>query len=215
LKSRLTISDNHTALDDYRTIQRSGVFSGRQALDWIQFVITTSAEQSITSGVYANGKIIGNGTSIELYLLATDSVRRSYADTIRRIEREFAIGWEQAGSAHVFRGAPLLFKFPTDIESQLLEAFAGSIFRPSRPFRLFGIPHSVSENRIDVEAIDLHSGDSFSAEITRSWMRLYLPKGSCGNVVARLYMNLQHAISSDITLVSGTGELLFSEQDAA
>jgi hypothetical protein len=48
-------------------------------------------------------------------------------------------------------------------------------------------------------------------EITRHWMRVYLPRGSCGNVLARLFTNLQHALHSDIELVTGSGKDVFAD----
>jgi hypothetical protein len=88
---------------------------------------------------------------------------------------------------------------------------ASSIFRPAKPFRLFGLYSRSDDNRVDVEAIDLHTGDPLSVEITPQWMRVYLPRGSCGNVVARLFTNLQHALHSDIELITGSGADVFTD----
>lgn len=102
-------------------------------------------------------------------------------------------------------------KFSQDTEIHDLELFAKSIFRAARPFRLFGILHRVTDARLDVEAIDLHTGDEFSAELTREWMRVYLPRGSCGNVIARLFTNLLHSLDSNTNLFSGSGEVIFAQ----
>jgi hypothetical protein len=103
-------------------------------------------------------------------------------------------------------GEPLVITFPKSLVITDLYRLAESIFRPTRPYRLLGILHNASERRVDVEAIDLHSGDSFAVEMTKEWMRLYLPIGTCGNVVARLYTNLQRSMNSDLMLSNGAGE---------
>ena len=213
-KSRLAVSDNRTALEDYRTIKGSGIFEGRQALDWIQFLATTEDGGSITNGVYSTGKVVGNGTSIALHLLVVEAIRDRYARAIRRLEDEFAIGWVPSGGGRVLSGSPLLFRFPDEVSIPDLSEFARSLFRSSKPFRLFGVPSRSMDNRVDVEALDLHTGDPFAVELTRDWMRLYLPKGTCGNVVARLFTNLQHSLNSDVQFATGSGESIFGELDA-
>jgi hypothetical protein len=40
-------------------------------------------------------------------------------------------------------------------------------------------------------------------------IRLYLPQGTCGNTMTRLYTNLQHYYDSQVTLISGSGESIF------
>ena len=49
-----------------------------------------------------------------------------------------------------------------------------------------------------VVAVDLHTGDPIDLEVTPSTIRIYLPKGSCGNTVLRIYVNLQHYFDSAI-----------------
>jgi hypothetical protein len=45
-------------------------------------------------------------------------------------------------------------------------------------------------------------------EITPEFMRVYLPDGSCGNTIIRLYTNLQHYYDSLVVLAAGGGEPL-------
>jgi|NGEPerStandDraft_6_1074524.scaffolds.fasta_scaffold122224_1 hypothetical protein len=40
-------------------------------------------------------------------------------------------------------------------------------------------------------------------------IRLYLPQGTCGNTMTRLYTNLQHYYDSQVTLISASGESIF------
>lgn len=211
--SRLSVSNTLSAENDYQRIMGAKVFEGRQALDSVHFVSMNEQRDRMINGVYATGKIIGSGTSIGLHLLIVNGVRHTYGRAIRRIESDIALGWVRSGEARVYRGQPIVIKVPDGLITDLRQ-FVLSLFGATRPFRLFGIPHSITDGRIDVEAIDLHTNDPLSFEITHSWMRVFLPRGSCGNIVARLYANLQHAAHSDIWLGTGGGEALFTEADA-
>ncbi len=203
---RMVVNENLTALHDYNEILKASVFAGRQTLEHVQFHTSANGEY-ISNGIYSNGKIIGSGTSVGAYLETVRMVTASYKDLILRIE-ENALGWIESDGHQVHHGEPLLIRFPEDMAVADLQQLAASIFRPVRPYRLLGILHNISDDRVDIEAIDLHSGDSFAVEMTTSWMRIYLPLGVCGNVVARLYTNLQRSMSSDLVLVTGSGEML-------
>lgn len=203
---RMVVNENFTALQDYEAIRDGNVFAGRQTLEHVQFHTGANGEY-VSNGIYSNGKIIGNGTSIGAYLETVRSVASNYSQMIRSIE-DCALGWEDHNSHQIHVGEPIIIKFDTDFLVADLQQLAESIFRPIRPFRLLGILHNLSEQRIDIEGIDLHSGDPFAVEMTKRWMRIYLPIGSCGNVVARLYTNLQRSMSSNLMLVNGSGEPL-------
>jgi hypothetical protein len=211
--SRLTVSNTVTADHDFHLIRGADVFEGRQALDSIQFVTADDQDFRLNANTYSTGKIVGSGTSLGLHLLVVESIRSAYGRTIRSIEDDFAMGWTSSSGGLVRHGEPLIVTFPEGLITDL-SSFVRSLFSPSLPFRLFGVFHRETDERVDIEAIDLHTNDPLSLEVTKSWMRVYLPKGSCGNIVARLYTNLQHSAHSDIGLVSGDGIVLLSESDA-
>ena len=52
----------------------------------------------------------------------------------------------------------------------------------------------------EVEAVDLHVGQTLQLDIGSRWMRVYLYEGACGNTVARLISNLQHRFDGALTL---------------
>lgn len=212
-KFSMTVAEDATAEQEFTQLLLLPVFQGRKALEQVQFRAANHdvPEEYIVNGVYSYGKIVGSGTSVGGHFLTIDALLTEYAAVIERIEEEYAIGWVPAGDGHVLRGEPFIVRFPRDVRIVDLGAFAESLFRSSRPFRLFGIPHSVGEGRIDVEAIDLHTGSSLAFEITPEWMRVFLPRGSCGNIIARLYTNLQHALSSDVRLTVGDDLDLFAD----
>lgn len=207
---RMAVSEDVTAERDYRAIQNSELFSGRKALEHIQFTAIDQKGEYISNRVYTDGKIVGKGTSIGSHLATVEAVLTSYTRLLEKIE-DHTLGWVNKGNSVVHTGEPFIITFPGDLEITNLMELTRSIVRPVKPFRLLGIPHELSEERVDVEAIDLHTGDPFALEITKEWLRVYLPAGACGNVVARLYSNLQRSMHSDIQLATGDGEILFVE----
>lgn len=201
----MSVADDQYAAQEYRNLIAADVFEGRKALEQVQFRAIDLDEPSdvIVNSIYSKGKLVGKGTSIAGHLFTVASLLDGYRNVIRSIEQEFAIGWVPAGGGLVHNGEPFVFRFPNDVAIVDLASFVESVFSSSLPFRLFGIPHRASDDRIDVEAIDLHTGDPLSFEIGRDWMRVFLPRGSCGNIIARLYTNLLHAMSAEIALTVG------------
>lgn len=207
-RSSLSVRDSATAAPDFAAILKEDVFESRRSLDWIQYRAFTDRSDEILHSVYANGKVTASGTSIGLHMHGLDQIRRSYSKDIRTIERDYSIGWVSTGSGSSLKGTPMIIRFSDALRINDLRLFARSIFRAARPFRLFGYPHSISDGRLDVEAVDLHTGDTFSVELTPEWMRIFLPIGSCGNVIARLLTNLQHAMNSETSLLGGDATVL-------
>ncbi len=199
----MSVSEDAYAEREYDNLLKAEAFEGRKALEQVQFraVDADIPGDYIVNSIYSFGKVVGKGTSIAGHLLTVALVLEDYERVLRRIEEDFALGWVPAHGGLVHHGEPLVFRFPEDVEIVDVAEFAGTLFSSTKPFRLFGIPHNVSERRIDVEAIDLHTGDPLSFEIGREWMRVYLPRGSCGNIIARLYANLQHALSAKVELL--------------
>jgi hypothetical protein len=67
----------------------------------------------------------------------------------------------------------------------------------------------LNESFFRVHALDLHSSRTFHVELSPGFLRVYLPKGSCGNSILRLYANLQARYDATVTAVNGDGELVF------
>jgi hypothetical protein len=205
---RMNVSEDFTAQSDFNSIRESNIFSGRAALEQVQFqVIDVDSKTFVVNGVYSNGKIIGRGTSIAGHISNVVHVMDTYDMFLQQIE-SFALGWVEEDQRVEYKGEPLVILFPQTINILDLMEFAKSVFRPQRPFRLMGFADLASEDRIDLKVVDLHTSDQFAVELTHEWLRIYLPRGACGNTVARLFVNLQHSFHADIRLLSGGGELL-------
>ena len=100
-------------------------------------------------------------------------------------------------------GEPVNILFPRPIVD--LEIFCDRVFSCAEPFRLWGVPVRLSNDSYRVSAVDLHVGSEVTFEISPDWMRIYLPKGSCGNTVIRIFTNLQHHYDAQIEAVDGDG----------
>ncbi len=96
-----------------------------------------------------------------------------------------------------FTGTPIGIKFSRQIAD--LRAFCDEVFSSRAPFRLWGQPER-RDSTIVVDAVDLHIGRRFVAEVGGDWMRLYLQAGTCGNTVARLVSNLQTKFDGALSL---------------
>lgn len=82
-RSTMSVKDSATAMSDYQKIRNSDVFANRQSLDWIQYQASSEEGSSINHGLYSNGKIVANGTSIALHLLAVENLKSSYGRVIQ------------------------------------------------------------------------------------------------------------------------------------
>ncbi len=84
-----------------------------------------------------------------------------------------------------------------------------ALFGGTDPFRLWGVPVSIGKDYFRVTALDLHVTNRITFEVAPDFMRVYLPDGTCGNTIIRLYTNLQHYYDSQVVLSAGGGEVLF------
>ena len=70
-------------------------------------------------------------------------------------------------------------------------------------------PSRLGRNSFRVTALDLHVANRITFEVAPDFIRVYLPDGTCGNPIVRLYTNLQHYYDSQVVLAAGGGEALF------
>jgi len=147
--------------------------------------------------IKSDGKITARGTSFQSHLALISSLYGDYQAAIKGIETKYALGWhEHEGGAAVLSGEPLNFVFDKPISN--LDLFCRHLFNATLPFRLWGVPVRLSESFYRVSAVDLHAGCRLSLEVTPNFIRVYLPSGSCGNTVVRLYTNFKHHYDSKV-----------------
>jgi len=154
-----------------------------------------------------DGKVTARGTSFQSHIALVSHVYEAYAQQIGKLEESYALGAYESDGRLSLEGAPVNLLLDRPISN--LEIFCESIFSCGEPFRLWGVPTRLAEDFYRVQAIDLHVGSPLQFEIAPQFLRVYLPAGSCGNSVVRLYTNLQHHYDSLIRAEEGDGRRVF------
>jgi hypothetical protein len=137
------------------------------------------------------------GRSIDAYASLIELTRQMYRSTLEAIERN-SLGIKQIENRTLIRGQAFDFSFKREIED--INLFIDILTNSKEPFRLWGLKNKITNDGFQVFGVDLHTGDSIDLEISPYLVRIYLPEGSCGNTVLRLYTNLQHYFDSELTL---------------
>ncbi len=157
-----------------------------------------------------NGKITSRGTSFDTHVSLTTELYRKYKEIVSDIEENYSIFLESTNGKQIFNGYPINFYLEQPISD--LVKFCKIIFSCTAPFKLWGVPISVSEKFIRVTGFDLHIGAPINFEFKRDYIRLYVPRGTCGNSIVRFYTNLQHYYDSQIKVEAGDGRAIFKLQ---
>ena len=172
----------------------------------IKNIYTTDAG-FVKENINREGKFtLTKGDSIDSHLLAVEKVKDNYSTLIGTIEDNYRIGYESSENRLSVKGTYSLLKFHKRIEN--LEIFLERIFLCALPFRIFGIVESKEEDFIKILAVDLHTLDKFDIELAPDYMRIFLYKNSCGNIITRLMTNLQEYYDSQISLLGNDSEQL-------
>jgi hypothetical protein len=154
----------------------------------------------VTDEIRFNGRLISrSGNSIDEHVSLVDAVKKMYKTSIEEVERN-SLGTKRVENRTLIEGQA--FELILDRQIDDLDHFLTLLVTGTLPFRLWGLKNLVFNNMRQVVAVDLHTGDPIDLEITPSTIRIYLPKGACGNTVLRLYVNLQHYFDSAIRLTN-------------
>ncbi len=162
--------------------------------------ILNGNEEFIIEDITYQGKFTGRGTSIDGHFFVINRIVGEYASKIEAIEKN-AIEYERTDSGYRFNGQPITIILDKEIED--LDSFLKDFFSSTQPFRLWGARKRLDKNFYRVNSIDLHTGHKLNMEVTPEWIRIYLPKGSCGNTIYRLFTNVQqYSIASILFWIS-------------
>lgn len=137
------------------------------------------------------------GSSIDDYLSMVEMTNKIYRNSLELIERN-SLGIKQIDGRTLIEGQAFDFILKREIEDVGL--FADILTNSRNPFRLWGLKNKITKDYFQVFGVDLHTGDQLNLEISDHLIRVYLPVGSCGNTILRLYTNLQHYFDSNIKL---------------
>lgn len=153
----------------------------------------------VDEAAHYRGRFVARGTSFEVHVGFVSKWIRQYAEDVRSIERRHTIGWEtEQSGAYRSHGETVMIKLGRPISD--IDLFASSLFSSRDPFRLWAVPRSTGGDAIEAEVVDLHLGQQLRMDITRDWIRVYLPKDACGNTVFRLVSNLQHRYDATVNV---------------
>lgn len=153
-----------------------------------------------------NGKITARGTSFQSHITLVSDIYRHYTDLIRRVEHRFSMTHHVSEGRLSLSGEPINLTFSRPIGN--LKVFTEKLFSCTEPFRLWGVPVQLSDEFWRVSAVDLHVGSRINFEIAPKFIRIYLPAGSCGNSVLRIYTNLQHHYDALLEATDGESQTL-------
>jgi hypothetical protein len=143
-----------------------------------------------------NGRFsVKSGKSIDDHMDLVDSAKSLYRSEMKFIE-DYSLGARKSGEVALIEGKPFEFHLEKSINDW--DRFFKTFLNSAYPFRLWGIKRPIKEGYYQILGVDLHTGHSLDLEIAKNLVRVYLPKGSCGNVVLRLFVNLQHYVDSRI-----------------
>ncbi|BCB84894.1 hypothetical protein Psuf_022070 [Phytohabitans suffuscus] len=173
-------------------------YSSAVSFEGVEAEIADPSFGRVREGVSRMGRFAVSGDSLELHLQFVNTVVDRYKQLVELVEAQ-AINWQRASEdgGGIVNGAPIVVTFSREIED--VGAFADELTSSREPFRLWGLT-TVKRDVAEVEAVDLHVGQTLQMDIARRWMRIYLSAGSCGNTVARLISNLQHRFDGALSL---------------
>ena len=168
----------------------------------IRYTGNPAVDKFVKENISYQGKFtINKGNSIDHHFNILSRVKRKYATMLSKIEDEYRITYKKVDKKVKFHGNYLTVKFPEYVKN--LEAFMNVISSYKIPFRLWGVWRLTSKEFAKGSFVDLHSGHGLNIEVTNEFMRIYLKENSCGNVVSRLFTNLQLTLGSKLELYGG------------
>lgn len=154
--------------------------------------------------VFFDGKItVNKGTDIEEHIHFVDEIIDDYSAKMNQIE-EKRMSLKEVVDGFKINGSPFELKFS---KKHNLEKLSEKLISSTKPFRLWGVIHDRTNDFLRISGVDTHTGDSFSLDLMPEYARLYLPEKACGNVVFRLYTNIQHYLDPEVIICDEHGSI--------
>lgn len=145
-----------------------------------------------------NAKFTARGDAVDGHFHQLISIKDEYKEILNLIEKEYSIHRGRNETGGTVKGSPVIIEFDQMIPD--MEAFFDVLLSSSEPFRLWGVKNEINPDYYRVSGVDMHTGHELDLEVCPDWMRIYLPEGSCGNVILRLFTNIQHYFDSGAKL---------------
>ena len=150
----------------------------------------------IEDDVWFDGRMsVKRGRSVEDHMVLVNSIKDEYCQKITEAEK-LRMDGRMEGDMAVIDGFPFEFEFRRKVESW--DGFLAHIFDGKEPFKLWGLKTKIRNGYYRILAVDMHTGHPLDIEVSEHILRVYLPKQSCGNVLLRLFVNLQRYFDATI-----------------
>ncbi len=140
------------------------------------------------------------------------SIARLYERTTQVIEQLLwfqveRIKGKEGSEGMTLRGAPVTFTFTPPLSITAFRNFVTTTFeRGQGPLRLWGNPIWRGDKKVHIYGMDLHLWRRIYLEITPRQMRVILPRGTCGNTVHRLVVNVLRYLTPTAQVFIGEAE---------
>ena len=188
-------------LDFLNSTERSP-FASRVAVSasLIRAIDPDDKRQFALEDIYHSGLFTARGTSAARHLQVLQVMKTDYSNFINDLEQGRAVRWVD--------GRPLGEIIVISLTRQDLsaESLVTLLSSGEKPFSFWGLPRRLADDHYTAELIDLHHGNygnPLTVEVSSKWIRVVLPRGTCGNAICRLLSNLQHSVDSGARLIVG------------
>lgn len=163
---------------------------------------------------YSWGKSTDRGDDFRSYKVFLEGILKLYQSIIVEIEKTASLSFESPESHPIeehnhllLQGSPVTFVFSKPLSESVFSKFVEStIEKGSGPFRLWGNPIRLGESKVHVYGLDLHLWQPLHLDLSPSRFIVILPKGTCGNTVHRLMVNIGRFLDPDVTTYIGLKE---------
>lgn len=164
----------------------------------------TDDEIKFLDEVFYDGKVtVSKGTDIEEHIHFVDNIIDLYSEKMTRIE-DNRMYLDSSLGGFKNHGYPFEIKFS---KSQSIEKVSEKLINSTSPFRLWGFIHDKYDDFLRIAGVDTHTGDKFNMDLMPDYARVYLPKDACGNVIFRLYTNIQHSLDPGVVINDEHGSI--------
>jgi len=154
--------------------------------------------------VFFDGKItVNKGTDIEEHIRFVDKIIDDYSTKMKEIENN-RMSLTKSACGQVVNGSPFEIKFSKNYD---IHHLSEKIINSTHPFKLWGVIHDQTDDFLRIAGVDVHTGDKFSMDLMQKYGRLYLPENACGNMVFRLYTNIQHYLDPGVMIFDEHGSV--------
>jgi hypothetical protein len=153
----------------------------------------------VNEDIFRYGKMTAKGgDSIDNHLNLIDTVKEYYKALIQDIERDYITRYSSTEHYCTLHGTYSVISFSHFVPN--LKIFADVLTAGTDPFRIWGVWRAVTENHIRIHGIDQHTNTPVELELMPDEMRIILGEGACGNIVTRLFTNIQSRFDSNCSL---------------